>query len=418
MNTVVRNTDAVPDKLERQFGGLVAGQAGVDDLSREVYCVLGMPIDTIDMPEVLNRIDHAADTRATLFISTPNLNYLVHCYSDPEFRDALLLSDLCPADGMPIVWLGRLLGVPIKERVAGSDIFASLKGLRAPERPLRVFLFGGDEGVAAAASDALNGAQCGVVTVGWHFPGYLSVEELSQESVIHAINSVDMDFLVVCLGSKKGQLWLKRNFRNLRVPVCSHLGASLNFEAGILKRAPVLMQKLGLEWLWRIKEEPYLWRRYWHDGLILLGLMYSRILPIWIYRIKARNLSKGRLTIYDRKQDGYSKLDFVGAATSINIEKIIGALRTTLSDNRRIVIDLTSVSAVDARFLGLLLVFRKMVRSNSAEMVLTGVSSSIERIIRLSGADVLLAPQEPQSDEADSVADSPLAQCLFASPTT
>jgi N-acetylglucosaminyldiphosphoundecaprenol N-acetyl-beta-D-mannosaminyltransferase len=418
MNTMAINTNAVLDKFERQFGGPVVSQAGVDDLSRKVYCVLGMPIDAIDRFGVLNRIDHAANVRATLFISTPNLNYLVQSYSDPEFRDALLLSDLCPADGTPIVWLGRLLGVPIKERVAGSDIFAALKGLRPPEQPLRVFLFGGNEGVAAAASDALNGTQSGVVCVGWHFPGYLSVEELSQESVISAINSVDTDFLVVCLGSKKGQLWLKRNFKNLRAPICSHLGASLNFEAGTVKRAPVLMQKLGLEWVWRIKEEPYLWRRYWHDGLILLGLTYSRILPILIYRIKTKNLSKGSLTVYGEKQDGYCRLSFVGAATSINIDQLIEALRTTLSDNRRIVIDLTDVSAVDARCLGLLLVFRKMVRSNSAELVLTGVSSSIERIIRLSGADVLLAPQEPQSNEALTVADSSSAQCLFASSPT
>ena len=128
-------------------------EGGSDDLSREVYCILGMPIDVIDTSGVLNKIDQSADAGSTLFLSTPNLNFLVHSHTDPEFRDALLLSDLSPADGMPIVWLGRLLGVPIKERVAGSDVFAALRGLRASERPLKVFLFGGDEGVAAAAAE-------------------------------------------------------------------------------------------------------------------------------------------------------------------------------------------------------------------------------------------------------------------------
>jgi len=80
----------------------------------------------------------------------------------------------------------------------------ALKGLRGPEQPLKLFLFGGNEGVAAAASDALNVAQNGVVCVGWHFRGYFSVEELSQERIIDAINSQEADFLVVCLGSKKG----------------------------------------------------------------------------------------------------------------------------------------------------------------------------------------------------------------------
>ena len=141
------------------FGGTIyqaspSDQGAWDDLSREVYCVLGMPIDLIDLTGVLGRIDFAAATASTLFLSTPNLNYLVHCLSDLEFRDSMLLSDLSPADGMPIVWLGRLLGVPIKERVAGSDIFAALKALRDPEQPLKLFLFGGNEGVAAAASAA------------------------------------------------------------------------------------------------------------------------------------------------------------------------------------------------------------------------------------------------------------------------
>ena len=308
-----------------------------------------MPIDVVDMPGVLNRIDYSADAGSTLFFSTANLNYLVHSHSDPEFRDALLLSDLCLADGMPIVWLGWLLGIPIKERVAGADVFAALRGLRTAERPLRVFLFGGDDGVAAAASVSLNGAQSGVVCVGWHFPGFLSVEELSQESLINAINSVEADFLVVCLGSKKGQLWLKRNLNKLRVPVRAHLGASLNFEAGTVKRAPVYMQSIGLEWLWRIKEEPYLWRRYWHDGRLLLLLLYSNIIPILLYRYKTRKTSQKQLKIYSDMEGEYHKVSFVGAATSVNIQKIIEALRTTLSTNRPVVIDMTSVSAIEIR---------------------------------------------------------------------
>jgi N-acetylglucosaminyldiphosphoundecaprenol N-acetyl-beta-D-mannosaminyltransferase len=365
-----------------------------DDLSREVYCILGMPIDAIDMPGVLRRINMAAGRRRKLFLSTPNLNYLVHCHSDQEFRDSLFLSDLSPADGMPIVWLGRLLGVPIKERVAGSDIFAAIKVLRVPERPLRVFLFGGDEGVAAAASDALNTTQSGVVCVGWNFPGYLSVEELSRDAIIDTINATEVDFLVVCLGSKKGQLWIRENFKKLRVPICCHLGASLNFEAGNVKRAPVFLRKLGLEWMWRIKEEPYLWRRYWHDGLFVLGLLYFKLLPLLFYRVKVRTLAREQLVIHKEERNGYIKLTLAGAATNTNINHIISVLRTILSTNHLVIIDLAAVCAVDARFLGLLLVLRKLRRSHSAQLILTGVSSRLERIFHLSGAEILLGQQE------------------------
>jgi N-acetylglucosaminyldiphosphoundecaprenol N-acetyl-beta-D-mannosaminyltransferase len=103
---------------------------------------------------------------------------------DPEFRASLLQSDLCIADGMSIVWSARLLGIPIKERVAGSDILAALKAKRSPENPLRLFLFGGPEGVAAAASRSLNAQPGGVHCVGFLYP----VHELSRgESLIRLI---------------------------------------------------------------------------------------------------------------------------------------------------------------------------------------------------------------------------------------
>ena len=368
----------------------LVGEAAGDDLAREVYCILGMPIDVIDMPSVLRRIDFAAATSSPLFLSTPNLNFLVNCQSDIEFRDSLLLSDLSPADGMPIVWLGRLLGVPIMDRVAGSDIFAAIKALRGPEQPLKMFLFGGDEGVAAAASHALNVAHGGALCVGWYYPGFFSLEELSHDLIIDTINSHEADFLVVCLGSKKGQLWLKRNSKKLRVPIRAHLGASLKFEAGAVRRAPVIVQKLGLEWFWRIKEEPCLWKRYWHDGKVLLNLLYSRVLPLIIYRLMTSNLSRAELTVDAEVEDGCSKLKISGAAISQNINEIIPALRATLSTNKRVVIDLTDTCVIDSRFLGLLLALRKSVKSNNAELILTGVSSKLERVFRLNGVDFLL----------------------------
>ena len=133
-----------------------------DDLTREVYGVLGIPVDVIDMAAVLCKIDVAAADKSPFLLSTPNLNFLVTSRLDPEFREALLISDLCPADGMPIVWLARLLGAPIKERIAGSDIFEALKLARYNSRRLSVFLFGGVEGVATAAFRRLNGEQSGM----------------------------------------------------------------------------------------------------------------------------------------------------------------------------------------------------------------------------------------------------------------
>src|SRR5882757_3071350 len=124
----------------------MTGAMHMDDLSREVYGVLGIPIDAVDLSAVVQKIGAAMRQDAPFLISTPNLNFLVSSQTDPEFRESLLQSDLCPVDGVPIVWISRLLGIPIQVRVAGSDIFDRLKE-EAPAS-VRLFLFGGPERVA------------------------------------------------------------------------------------------------------------------------------------------------------------------------------------------------------------------------------------------------------------------------------
>ena len=183
---------------------------------------------------------------------------------------------------MPIIWIARLLGLPIAERVAGADI---LDALRAPDRLSRrldIFLFGGAEGIAAAAAKTLNEEFTGLKCVGTFDPGFGEVEEMSRDYIIDAINSSNADFLMVSLGAKKGQRWLQRNHSRLSIPIRSHLGATINFLAGTINRAPPGLRAWGLEWAWRIKEEPKLWRRYWNDGLVLLQLIFSRAIPLAI----------------------------------------------------------------------------------------------------------------------------------------
>src|SRR5262245_27392921 len=219
-----------------------------DDLGREVYCVLGMPIDAVAMTTALARIDAAAVNATPYLISTPNLHFLVSSLTDEEFRESLLGSDLCPADGMPIVWIARLIGAPIK-KVSGSDIFEALKAPSRLARRLTVFLFGGAEGVAGAAALALNSSPGGLSCVGTISPGFGSIDQMSHNDFIEAINASEADFLAVSLGAKKGQLWLRHNHQRLTTPIRVHLGAVVNFQAGTIRRAPSTIQALGLEWL-------------------------------------------------------------------------------------------------------------------------------------------------------------------------
>jgi N-acetylglucosaminyldiphosphoundecaprenol N-acetyl-beta-D-mannosaminyltransferase len=364
-----------------------------DSLSREVYCILGMPVDAIAMPQVLRHIETAAARKMPFVISTPNVNFLVHSQSDAEFMESLLLSDLCLADGMPIVWIAWLTGIPIRTRVAGSDILASIKIGYNQTQPLAVFLFGGADGVAAAACRALNTEPSGLKCVGSFHPGFGSVDELSVDQIIDKINSSEADFLVASLGAHKGQLWLLRNHHRLHIPVRAHLGATINFEAGSIRRAPRFFQILGLEWLWRIKEEPYLWRRYWHDGRALLRLLSTRALPfaILIRCLKLRyECHRQDLVITHACDDEAVTVSLAGLATIRHVDRIISAFRDAIETNKQIMIDFTNTLAVDARFLGILLMLKKELNSSGTSLILLGLSPGLERMFRLGGLASLL----------------------------
>ena len=247
------------------------------ELAREVYWVLGIPIDAVDMKTVLRKIEVAVANSTPFLLSTANLNFLVTSKSDAEFRSSLLLSDLCTADGMPVVWVARLLGIPIQGRLAGADIFEALKSTKCSAR-LKMFLFGGAEGVAATACKKLNSESIGVACVGSYYPGFGAVDEISSDATIRLINASNADFLAVALGAKKGQAWLLKNHDRIQIPIRAHLGATINFQAGTVRRAPQYLQKCGLEWLWRIKEEPELWSRYWSDGMVFLRLLLTQVI--------------------------------------------------------------------------------------------------------------------------------------------
>ena len=367
------------------------------DLTRSVYCVLGMPIDAVNLATVVRRIEAAAASRAIFLISTPNLNFLVSSLSDLEFRESLLDSDLCSPDGAPIVWIARLLGLPIKERVTGSDLLDQLQAPGARTRRLTVFLFGGAKGVAATAARKLNAEPGGLNCVGTMDPGFCEVSEMSQDHIIDTVNSSGADFLSVSLGAKKGQLWLYRNHNRLTIPIRAHLGAAINFQAGIIKRAPPMIRAWGLEWLWRIKEENYLWKRYWDDGLVLLRLLLTRVLPLAVICRWRQFTTHQRQDLLINKSDNYQSIviSMCGNASERHIAKAIVCFQEALTAKQDIIIDLSKTLLIDARFLGLLLMLRKELKSRGAKLIFNGVSRGIERIFRLNELEFLLSPAPP-----------------------
>ncbi len=358
---------------------LAAGAAHLDDLSRDVYGVLGIPIDAVDLSAAVERIGVAMRQEEPFLISTPNLNFLVMSQSDSEFRESLLKSDLCPVDGVPIVWISRLLGIRIQMRVAGSDVFDHLKF--ELDSSVKVFLFGGPEGVAETCSAVLNSQSSGVSCVGALYPGFGSVEDMSTDAIIDAINASEARFLVASLGAQKGQSWLLKNHHRLRIPVRSHLGAAINFQAGLLKRAPLFIRRFGFEWLWRIKEEPHLWRRYLQDGLILLKLMMTSVFPLALGAVWRDLFGVDDLHFTASFDDGQVKtVVLAGYALEHHVAKAISVFREAVDKGNSLSVDVSRLKAIDPRFFGLLLMVRKQVVARGGRLQIVGASSVVVEV--------------------------------------
>ena len=324
--------------------------------------MLGLPFDAVSLSEAVVRVRHAVLKREPLFISTPNLNFLIASQIDAAFRQSVIQSNLSLADGMPIIWLAKLLGVPLKERVAGSTLFEVL--LDSPAEPgtppIKVFFFGGPDGVAQAAAQQINASNHlhsgGMLCVGYASPGFGSIADMSTPAIIDHINAAQADFVVVALGAAKGQAWILHNRDHLNAPVISHLGAVVNFVAGTVARAPVWAQRCGLEWAWRIKEEPSLWRRYWSDGLGLLKLLFIRVLPLaWRQRgwtpphiaLKAAVVS---VAAEDKGAGVVVKM--TGPWTAANLPRLTATLHVHAAIGNTLTIDCTHATYADSSVAG------------------------------------------------------------------
>lgn len=360
------------------------------DFNRDVHCLLGLPFDAVTLDQAVGRVRRAASDRLRCFLSTPNLSFLNGCLADRGFRQSVINSDLSIADGMPLVLVALLLGIPIPERVPGAGVFEALRG--DPAERMSVYFFGGPEGVAAEACRRLNAEGSGLICVGYECPGFGSIDEMSDQDVIDRINASGADFLVVALGARKGQAWIERNRARITVPVISHLGAVVNFAAGAVRRAPRWMQRLGFEWLWRIKEEPGLWRRYWGDGLALIRLLATRVLPHAWYLL-SQPLPKAELERATARllEEREMVIHLQGAWGRDNLAPLRQCFATAVQSAGNIRIDLRDVSRVDSAFVGLLLLLHGHQASQGRHLLVGPLRPEVRRVFEFLCAEYLLA---------------------------
>tara|TARA_B110000503_G_scaffold9554_1_gene13001 strand:+ start:5877 stop:7010 length:1134 start_codon:yes stop_codon:yes gene_type:complete len=365
----------------------------LDEPRREVAAVLGLPFDCLSMDEAVAKIEETIANKQRCFLSTPNLNFAVQARKDPTFYNSVLNSDMVVADGMPIVWVARLLGIPLKQRVAGSSLFEALANPASEklprETPLRIFFFGGEGDAAKQAAANIQSISTGIEACGFLNPGMGSIESMSSAEITQQINDSQADFLLVALGAKKGQQWIMHNREKLNVPVISHLGAVINFVAGNIDRAPDSWQNMGLEWLWRIVQEPALFKRYFYDGGYFLYLLLSKVFPLAIYQYVLNKMPRvgPSIQITSDLIDNCLELGLQGSATRQNNRLLKTSCQKALDEPCTILnhvrINCAQLDYFDSAALGTLLLFKASLSEKGQTLSFYNVGTRIERLMSL-----------------------------------
>jgi N-acetylglucosaminyldiphosphoundecaprenol N-acetyl-beta-D-mannosaminyltransferase len=243
--------------------------------------IAGVPIDPVDMAEARRRLRTALAGTGLFQVSTVNLDFLVRAQTDAQSRRIFEASNLNVADGAPVVWLGRLLGANMAERVAGADLVPAFLG-DAAKIGSRVFLLGGENGVAAEAAIRMGELYPGLVVAGTFEPPRAAIEDMDNALMLERIAEARPDILLVGLGHPKQERWIDMHRDKLPVAVAIGVGCVLELIAGRSRRAPRWMQKAGLEWAYRLAREPRrLFSRYLTDAAWLIPIAAKAMRTRW-----------------------------------------------------------------------------------------------------------------------------------------
>lgn len=242
----------------------------------DAITLMGCRIDNLSMEETLARIGEFIRSGQPHQHVVVNVDKLVKASRDPELRRIINECALVNVDGMPVVWASRLLGKPLKERVAGVDLFEALMR-RAGETGWRVFLLGAREEVVSLVAETYRRRYPGLVVAGWRH-GYWQ-GEAEEAAVAEQVRASGADLLFVAISSPKKEQFLGRWQAAMRIPFAMGVGGTFDVAIGRVRRAPRWMQRAGLEWFFRFLQEPRrMFRRYFIDDMAFAWLLVKEAL--------------------------------------------------------------------------------------------------------------------------------------------
>jgi N-acetylglucosaminyldiphosphoundecaprenol N-acetyl-beta-D-mannosaminyltransferase len=221
--------------------------------------MLDVEFDRVTLDETIERIDEMVLSPDPHYVVTPNVDFLVQARRDAHLKQILLDSHLVLCDGTPLVWASHWLGKPLPERVAGSDLAPRIVKLAA-ERNYRLFFLGASPDANTQAVANMRVKYPGL-EISHYSPPFMPLAEMDHEEIGRRIRTARPHILFVAFGCPKGEKWMAMHYRSLGVPVMISVGATIDFLAGRVKRAPIWMRRSGVEWIFRMSQEPR--RLFW-----------------------------------------------------------------------------------------------------------------------------------------------------------
>ncbi|UPO87340.1 WecB/TagA/CpsF family glycosyltransferase [Niallia sp. Man26] len=251
-------------------------------MHKEKVNLFGVDFDNLDMKRALEEIDNIIKINKTRrkhsFVVTPNIDHLVNIDKSQSFKKIYEQASLKLVDGMPIVLLSKVLKKPLIEKISGADLTPELIEM-ANNKGYRVFIFGSNEGVADTVVNIYKQRFGNEFQIECYSPPFgFENNEYELNKSIEKINGFSPDILLVSLGSPKGEYFIYNNINLVNVPISLQVGASIDFIAGTVKRAPVWMQKSSLEWFYRFIQEPKrMFKRYFINDVAFIKIVLKEL---------------------------------------------------------------------------------------------------------------------------------------------
>lgn len=221
--------------------------------------ICNIPVDALTMEETLQQIGIAIEQKRPIHHVVVNAAKLVNAQNDKALKESIVNCDIINADGQAIVWASRFLNQPLPERVAGIDLMEELVGVAA-KKGYKIFFFGAKEDIVKKVVDTYS-EKYGAGIIGGYRNGYF--DKMEEPLIAKQIADSGAHILFVAMGSPKKEIFLNTYKNEIKAPFIMGVGGSFDVVAGFVKRAPVWMQKAGMEWFYRVAQEPgRMWKRY------------------------------------------------------------------------------------------------------------------------------------------------------------